>query len=54
VCANKRAQFDGAESVHRRGFFIGVHVERLSDSAVVHLVETLLGFDFENAESGTE
>jgi CDP-6-deoxy-D-xylo-4-hexulose-3-dehydrase len=40
-------QFKGAEAIHQRGFFIGLHNERLSQETNCRLAETLLGFEFQ-------
>lgn len=42
----KPEDFPGAETVHHRGFFIGLHTEKLTDSTLATLADIVLGFDF--------
>ena len=47
-CPTARPEdFPGAEAVHKRGFFIGVHQIRIDDSTIAKLVDVMLGFDFQ-------
>jgi CDP-4-dehydro-6-deoxyglucose reductase, E1 len=39
--------FPGAEAVNRRGFFIGLHTEKLADSMIERLTNLLLSYDFD-------
>jgi CDP-6-deoxy-D-xylo-4-hexulose-3-dehydrase len=41
------ASFPGAEEVHRRGFFLGIHTEPLKPELVQRLADTLLSLDFD-------
>eukprot|EP01116_Phalansterium_solitarium_P011651 TRINITY_DN273_c0_g1_i6.p1 TRINITY_DN273_c0_g1~~TRINITY_DN273_c0_g1_i6.p1 ORF type:complete len:785 (+),score=320.56 TRINITY_DN273_c0_g1_i6:102-2357(+) len=41
--------FPGADTIGSRGFFIGLHVEPLSESSIETLVEALLSFEFRAA-----
>jgi CDP-6-deoxy-D-xylo-4-hexulose-3-dehydrase len=38
--------FPGAEEINRRGFFAGLHTERLADEKIERLVNILLGYRF--------
>ncbi len=38
--------FPGAEDINQRGFFAGLHTEKLSDEKIGQLVTILLGYDF--------
>jgi CDP-6-deoxy-D-xylo-4-hexulose-3-dehydrase len=38
--------FPGAEEISRRGFFAGLHTEKLADEKIERLVTVLLGYDF--------
>lgn len=38
--------FPGAEQIHQRGFFIGLHTEPLSDEMVARLADILLSYEF--------
>jgi hypothetical protein len=38
--------FPGAEEVHRRGFFIGLHTKPLPEKQVRLLASLMLGYDF--------
>jgi len=40
------ASFRGAEELHRRGFFLGIHTEPLKPDLVQRLTDALLGLDF--------
>ena len=40
----KPEDYQGAEAIHRRGFFIGLHTEALSDSQVQRLAHILLSY----------
>ena len=42
----RAADFPGAEAVHGRGFFIGVHQLPIPDADIMKLVDVMLGFDF--------
>lgn len=42
----RAADFPGAEAVHARGFFIGVHQLPVPDSDIKRLVDVMLGFEF--------
>jgi CDP-6-deoxy-D-xylo-4-hexulose-3-dehydrase len=39
--------YPGAEEVHRRGFFIGLHTEELSDALIDTLAGILLSYRFD-------
>jgi hypothetical protein len=39
-------EFPGAEEVHQRGFFIGLHAERMTDRKIHQLAGLLLAYDF--------
>ena len=46
-CPGERPEdYPGAEVIHTRGFFIGVHQVRVDDATVAKLVDVMLGFDF--------
>lgn len=46
-CENERAEnYLGAEAVHNRGFFIGVHQLRVADDVIEKLVSIMLAFPF--------
>jgi len=38
--------FPSAEIINRRGFFIGVHTERIEDSILQQVADTMLGYEF--------
>jgi hypothetical protein len=40
------ADFPGAEALHTRGFFIGVHQLPVSDASIAALVAAMLSFEF--------
>ena len=47
-CPDARPEdFPGAEVVHGRGFFIGVHQVRVDDATIAQLVDVMLEFEFE-------
>jgi len=39
--------FPGAEEINARGFFVGLHTERLSDDKIAEVVDVMLGYDFD-------
>ena len=46
-CPGERPEdYPGAEVIHTRGFFIGVHQVRVDDATVAKLVDIMLGFEF--------
>jgi CDP-4-dehydro-6-deoxyglucose reductase, E1 len=46
-CPGERPEdYPGAEVIHTRGFFIGVHQVRVNDATVAKLVDVMLGFEF--------
>jgi len=46
-CPGERPEdYPGAEVIHTRGFFIGVHQVRVDDATVAKLVDVMLGFEF--------
>lgn len=46
-CENERAEdYLGAEAVHNRGFFIGVHQLRVADDVIDKLADIMLSFPF--------
>ena len=46
-CPDARPEdFPGAEAVHTRGFFIGVHQVRIDDAVIAKLVDVMLAFEF--------
>lgn len=38
--------FPGAEEIHNRGFFMGIHTRELSQEVVDKVTDTMLGYDF--------
>lgn len=47
-CKDAKAEdFPGAEAIHSRGFFIGVHQVHIDDEKLDQLVQLMLDFDFE-------
>jgi CDP-4-dehydro-6-deoxyglucose reductase, E1 len=46
-CENQRPEsYPGAEAIHRRGFFIGVHQIKIDQAVIDKLVEIILAFSF--------
>ncbi|CAE8646439.1 unnamed protein product, partial [Polarella glacialis] len=47
-CPDSKPQdFPGAEAIHLRGFFIGVHQVQVEDSKVQQLADLMLKFEFQ-------
>jgi len=52
-CPDARPQdYPGAEAVHGRGFFIGVHQLPIPDATIGQLVQVMLGYAFDGAKGG--
>jgi CDP-6-deoxy-D-xylo-4-hexulose-3-dehydrase len=47
-CSEEPTDYPGADALHMRGFFIGVHQVHISDEKVAKLVDIMLGFPFES------
>jgi CDP-6-deoxy-D-xylo-4-hexulose-3-dehydrase len=46
-CPHARPEdFPGAEAIHTRGFFIGVHQVRIEEAVIAKLVDVMLAFEF--------